>query len=292
MKVRHKYVPKCSEVSDEDVHLVQQFIDTRNRLFILSGAGLSTESGLPDYRSKKVGLYERSNHKPMQHQHFISSEMKRKKYWARSYVGWEQYEKTMPNVCHHKLKELEADNKVLVHVTQNVDGLNIKAGIENIVELHGSMRRVVCLQCKHTIRRRELQNQFQMLNQFWSAEVIDIRPDADALIRDEDIEGFKVPPCKHCGGDLKPDVVFFGDSVPRDVVENLYLQVEQSDGVIVFGSSLFVWSGYRFVKHAHQHGIPILIVNIGDTRADDMCTYKVDSKCSDVLSKIKIGKSL
>jgi len=287
--IRSKFVPRHNEATNEDVEIVQKFIESRSRLFVLSGAGISTESGLPDYRSKKVGLYERSNHKPMLHQDFVSSKLKRKKYWARNYAGWSTYEKIQPNTIHYKLTELEQEGKVLVHVTQNVDGLNQKAGGKNIVELHGAMGRVKCLNCGEVVCREKLQSRFDELNKNWSADVIDIRPDADANISDDAIQNFIVPACESCGGTLKPDVVFFGDNVKRNVVEDLYSKLGDSDGVLVCGSSLFVWSGYRFVRQAHVLGIPVMIINIGQTRADDICNYKIDASVSDVLSRINIG---
>jgi len=198
------------------------------------------------------------------------------------------YEEIKPNKCHYKMQQLEAKNKVLVHVTQNVDSLNTKAGVKEIVELHGAMTRVMCLNCDAVISRRQLQNDFKKLNHSWSANIIDIRPDADAYIRDEDIVDFKVPPCGSCGGALKPDVVFFGDNVNKKVVEDLYNKVEESDGVLVLGSSLFIWSGYRFVRHAHLKGIPIVIINIGKTRGDDLSFLKIDSRCSEVLEQVCI----
>jgi len=289
VNIRSKFVPRHKEATNEDVEIVQKFIESRNRLFVLSGAGISTESGLPDYRSKKVGLYERSKHKPMLHQDFISSKLKRKKYWARNYAGWSAYQKIRPNTIHYKLTHLQQEGKVLVHVTQNVDGLNQKAGGENIVELHGAMGRVKCLNCGEIVCRDKLQSRFKEMNKHWSADVIDIRPDADANISDDAIKHFCVPDCECCGGTLKPDVVFFGDNVRRSVVEDLYSKLEDSDGVLVCGSSLFVWSGYRFIRQAHVLKIPVMIINIGQTRADDLCDFKIDASVSDILSRITIG---
>jgi len=283
-----QFIPKHTSPSDLQIEQLQNFIDTKNNIFVLSGAGLSTESGLPDYRSKDVGLYDRSNHKPIQHHQFVSSEFHRKRYWARNYSGWDLYEQFNPNSAYVWLKELEDSGKVICHVTQNVDGLARKAGIENLIELHGSMYQVKCLDCDDVTSRHQFQKRLKLQNKDWKCEILDWRPDADVDVSDEDCLKFQVPPCGVCGGRLKPNVVFFGDTVDRNLVEDLYHKIELSDGLLVCGSSLYVWSGYRFVRHAREHQVPIFIINIGETRADSICTFKIQSSITQTLNQIYI----
>uniref|UniRef100_F6TVS6 NAD-dependent protein lipoamidase sirtuin-4, mitochondrial n=2 Tax=Ciona intestinalis TaxID=7719 RepID=F6TVS6_CIOIN len=282
-----KYRPSSLPPSDEDLERLRNFISKRRKLFVLSGAGLSTESGIPDYRSKDVGLYARTNHKPMQHQDFVKSADKRKIYWARSYLGWAKYDAWKPNAAHVKLAAMEKDGRVEWHTTQNVDGLMVKAGAEQLTELHGQMRRVVCMRCNGLLDRNVMQKDMDALNKHWSAEVLGYGPDADVFIREEDVIDFNVPACRKCGGDLKPNVTFFGDNVPRSKVTFVRSIVDKCDGVLVVGSSLHVWSGYRFITQAHELGVPIAIVNVGETRADKFAAVKIDALCTDVFRAIE-----
>jgi len=280
------YYPKASDPSSKQLTNLQDFVDGCNKLLVISGAGLSTESGIPDYRSKDVGLYDRVKHRPMQHQDFIKNETGRRKYWARNYIGWDKFVTLQPNSGHQKLAYWDKCGKLQWHVTQNVDGLCHKAGSRKLTELHGSMHRVVCMKCKTLSSRSDLQTQFSKLNSAWSAQILGYGPDADAFLKDEDVINFELPECLHCGGNLKPDVIFFGDSVPLATVDHVYEHVNQSDGVLVVGSSLHVWSSYRFVLHASQKFTPIVAINVGPTRADDLVELKIDSLCSKVLSSI------
>ncbi|CAK8692804.1 unnamed protein product [Clavelina lepadiformis] len=282
------YHPKSSPVDVRDVEKLNKFLLESKNLLILSGAGLSTESGIPDYRSKDVGLYDRVNHKPMKHQEFMSSEQSRQRYWARNYVGWKHFVTRSPNLAHKKLFELEKKGKSHWHVTQNVDGLNAKAGIENLTELHGSMYRVVCLNCEHISPREVLQKRFNQLNKNWTTTIDGYGPDADVFLNDEDAKRFIVPPCKNCGGVLKPSVTFFGDTVPIKTVHHVYDQIDKSDAVLVVGSSLQVWSGYRFILRAKNRSIPISAINVGPTRADDLFDIKIDALCTEILNQVEI----
>ena len=282
-----RFFPKAPKPSEEEIDKVNEFISKHQQILILSGAGLSTESGIPDYRSKDVGLYYRTNHKPMKHGEFMSSSVKRQKYWARNYLGWKTFQQHSPNISHHKLCELENIGKVHWHVTQNVDGLLTNAGCKYITELHGCLHRVVCLNCKMQICRTELQDKFNDLNKSFSADIIGFGPDADAFISDKDVVDFQVPSCECCGGILKPDVVFFGDNVSQDTVQFVNEKVDKSDGLLVVGSSLQVWSGYKFIVKAYENSIPIAAVNVGPTRADKLLALKVNALCSEVFSKVK-----
>ena len=283
------YYPEAPHPNQDDIIKLNEFITNCKNLLILSGAGLSTESGIPDYRSKDVGLYDRTNHKPMTHQEFISSFQGRQRYWARNYLGWENFQNRRPNKGHIKLSQLEKLGKAHWHVTQNVDGLQTLATSKCVTELHGCMHRVVCLDCKEIFDRSQLQKQFQLLNRDWSANVSGFGPDADVFVKNKDVLDFEVPTCKKCGGVLKPDVIFFGDSVPLPTVEFVNDKVDKSDGMLVVGSSLHVWSGYKFVLRAFNNSIPIAAINVGPTRADKLFSLKLNALCTKVLSPVEVS---
>nr|CAB3266081.1 Sir2-b [Phallusia mammillata] len=286
LETPERFHPKAAPPSQTDISTIKTFVAHCKNMMVLSGAGLSTESGVPDYRSKGVGLYDRMNHKPMEHHEFVRSSASRKKYWARNYIGWKRLSSLKPNIAHTKLSQLEKDGKISWHVTQNVDSLCSKAGSKKLTELHGCVERVTCLSCRNISTRKELQKRFQENNSTWSANVLGFGPDADVFIKDEDVTNFHVPACLKCGGVLKPDVTFFGDNVPGHIVEFVYDKLQKSDGLLVVGSSLQVWSGYRFVSRASHCGIPIAIINIGATRADDITSVKVNALCTQVLKHI------
>ncbi|XP_076643981.1 NAD-dependent protein deacylase Sirt4 isoform X2 [Halictus rubicundus] len=253
---------------------------------ILTGAGISTESGMPDYRSENVGLYARSNRKPVLYKDFCASDDIRKRYWARNYIGWPRFSSLQPNETHKVLKKLEDAQKVRSIVTQNVDNLHGKAGSRRVIELHGTAFRVMCLKCDHKICRYYLQEILDSLNPNMTATSQMIRPDGDVDISQEQVKGFVVPACSNCGGVLKPDIVFFGDNVPRSVVESVQYNVKHSDSLLILGSTLTTYSGYRIALQANNAGIPIAILNIGHTRADDLASIKVEGRCGEVLSRI------
>lgn len=286
--VKPSFVPDCEPVDQGDVDLLQSFIDNNRALFVMTGAGISTESGIPDYRSEGVGLYARSTNRPVQYQDFVKSEKIRQRYWARNFVGWPRFSSFPPNISHKILSDWE--KKGLVHwlVTQNVDALHFKAGSHNVTELHGSSHRVMCLSCNFKMPRTQLQNLLTELNPSWHAESVDIAPDGDVQLTQKQIEGFKVPACPKCGGNLKPEIVFFGDNVPKDRVNFVFSRLDECEAVLVLGSSLEVFSGYRFVSKAFEQKKPIALVNIGNTRADNLANLKISAKCSEVLMKIHI----
>jgi NAD-dependent deacetylase sirtuin 4 len=257
------------------------------RLVVLTGAGCSTESGIPDYRSPG-GAWTR--HKPIQYSAFVRSAEVRRLYWARSYRGWPRFEAARPNDAHRALAELEARGKVHQLITQNVDDLHQEAGSRAVVQLHGRNRLVVCLDCGAELPRARVQERLAEANAEWLEETnhlrgdeADFAPDGDANVASDLAGSFRVVECERCGGVLKPAVVFFGESVPREKVELAMQRVEEADALLVAGSSLTVWSGFRFVKRAHERGLPIAIVNIGPTRGDDLATIKVERKVGEVL---------
>lgn len=266
-----------------------RFLAGTRRLVVLTGAGCSTESGIPDYRSPG-GAWTR--HKPIYYSSFVRSAEVRRFYWARSYRGWPRFDGARPNAAHRALAELEAGGDVHQLITQNVDDLHQEAGSRAVVQLHGRNRMVVCLGCGAEFPREEMQQRLAELNAEWleqapwhhlHADEADFAPDGDAEVAESVIGGFQVPHCIRCGGVLKPAVVFFGESVPADKVSYAMRRVDEADAVLVVGSSLTVWSGFRFVKRAADRGLPIAIVNIGPTRGDDLATVKIEERCGSVL---------
>jgi NAD-dependent SIR2 family protein deacetylase len=246
-------------------------------VLVLSGAGLSTESGIPDYRGE-TGTLRR--HTPMTYQDFVGSDEARRRYWARSHLGWRSITGAHPNTGHHAVTALARHGYLSGVVTQNVDGLHHAAGTATLVEtveLHGSLDRVICLSCRETSPRAELDRRLREANPDFAATATRINPDGDAELPDDLVRTFRPVPCTACGeGTLKPDVVFFGENVPRSRVDQCYRLVDGSDAVLVLGSSLTVLSGLRFVRHAAAAGTPVLIVNQGATRGDEHAAQRVD----------------
>ncbi|XP_062499064.1 NAD-dependent protein lipoamidase sirtuin-4, mitochondrial-like [Corticium candelabrum] len=282
------FVPKYNVASEENLVRLQQFIDRSRKLLVVTGAGVSTESGIPDYRSADVGLYATSSSRPMIYSDFLGSAERRQRYWARNYIGHSRFSSVKPNFTHRFFADFEKTDRLLWLITQNVDNLHISAGSQRVTELHGNAHRVVCLECKTATSRRELQAQMLNLNPNFVADVKGIAPDGDAFINEDAVKTFLVPSCVHCGGILKPDVIFFGDNVAKRVVEFLYRKTDECDAVLVAGSSLEVYSSYRFISRANKQGKPLAIVNIGKTRADDVANLKVESHCSEVFRTIRI----
>ena len=241
---------------------------------VLSGAGLSTESGIPDYRGP-TGAARPSS--PMTYQAFTGSAVARRRYWARSHLGWRTIARARPNAGHRAVAALQAAGVVDGIVTQNVDGLHTAGGARDVVELHGNLDRVVCLGCGDLSPRSYLDTRLREANPDWSAEVTGINPDGDVSLREEALDGFHVVPCVVCGGVLKPDVVFFGETVPPDRVAASFGLVQSARVLLVLGSSLKVMSGHRFVLRAARLGIPVAIVNQGETRGDGHACLKVDA---------------
>lgn len=280
------FVPASSFIDGHLLQQLQAFVAHSKRLFVITGAGLSTESGIPDYRSEGVGLYARTDRRPMQHTEFVRSSKARQRYWARNYVGWPHFSSHKPNPAHLALRQWEEMGKIHWLVTQNVDALHSKAGHKKLTELHGCLHRVMCLGCGTVSTREELQMRFAAMNPDWGAQAGGVAPDGDVFLEDEQVLHFRVPSCNDCGGTLKPAVTFFGDSVNRGTVDLVHKRLSESDAVLVAGSSLQVYSGYRFLLAASDSKIPVAIVNIGPTRADHLAKLRVSARCGEVLSVI------
>jgi NAD-dependent SIR2 family protein deacetylase len=250
---------------------------------LLSGAGLSTESGIPDYR----GPDGKRRVTPMTYGEFVASPANRQRYWARSFVGWRRFASAGPNDGHRAVADLQHLGLIRAIITQNVDGLHQVAGARDVLELHGNLERARCLNCGETTQRSELDVRLREANPAFEGVMGEIRPDGDVVLPDEAVAGFHPPRCLVCASDLvKPDVVFFGESVPKPVVEQGYSHVEGSSALVVLGSSLQVMSGYRFVRRAAENGIPVAIVTHGPSRGDEQATIRLDAPLGVTLSRI------
>ncbi|WP_236796199.1 NAD-dependent protein deacetylase [Amycolatopsis sp. GM8] len=251
---------------------------------VLSGAGLSTESGIPDYRGAEGSL---RRHTPMTYQEFVTSEEGRQRYWARSHLGWRTIARARPNSGHQAVATLAARGFVSGVITQNVDGLHQSAGTGAVIELHGSLDRVVCLGCRRISAREVLDRRLRAANPSFAAAATRINPDGDVELADDVVREFQLVSCTACeSGVLKPDVVFFGENVPRERVEECYRLVDDARALLVLGSSLTVMSGLRFVRHAAKSGTPVLIINQGVTRGDTHARVLVDLPLGQALTKL------
>ena len=263
-----------------DMHSLGDFLSENDSVVVLSGAGVSTASGIPDYRDRN-GEWKQSE--PMHFGEFRSSIVARRRYWARSFIGWQRFSRARPNAAHRALAEFESTGKVGTLVTQNVDGLHRDAGSRSLIELHGVLNKVRCCDCHTTIDRDQYQAALKQANPGWHAEVFRFKPDGDAVLAENNYEDFSVPDCPNCGGTVKPDVVMFGEGVPNARVQRVLSAIDRANGLLVVGSSLMVFSAFRFARHASARRMPIAIVNQGRTRADDMATLKIDCDCETVL---------
>lgn len=262
---------------------LREFMERHRRLFVLTGAGASTASGIPGYRDAN-GEWMRAQ--PIQLQAFLDSEHARRRYWARSMVGWPLLAEAQPNAAHQALARLGAAGRVARLVTQNVDGLHQCAGSTDVIELHGSIRQVACLDCGVEHPRAHIQDILARENPGLADAVAAPSADGDAHLEWDGLDAFRVPACPHCGGFLKPSVVFFGESVPRERVDAASHALEAADAMLVVGSSLMVYSGYRFCLWASRAGMPIAALNIGRTRADSLLSVKVELPCGDALAAL------
>lgn len=251
---------------------------------VLTGAGVSTGSGIPGYRDRE-GNWQHPP--PVQFADFVSRDSVRRRYWARSFAGWSRIAGAAPNPAHRSLSALEEAGVVETLVTQNVDGLHQRAGSRRIVDLHGRLDQVVCLDCGASLERLAWQDRLLDANPDFDAQVMRINPDGDAELADDEVGRFAVPDCSTCGGIVKPDVVFFGESVPRERVAAAMSSVERSGALLVVGSSLMVFSGLRFVRQAVELGKPVAIVNQGRTRADENAAIRIDADCGELLEELE-----
>ena len=258
------------------------------RVVVLTGAGCSTDSGIPDYRGANTPPRKRP---PIQHREFVDREPMRRRYWARSMLGWPRLSSAVPNAGHAALAGLERAGVVTGLITQNVDGLHHRAGSREIVELHGALRRVRCLACEAITSRDDLQARLLAANPEWRERPasddrrFESAPDGDADLEDALVADFRVVPCTECGGTLMPDVVFFGGSVPRATLDAAWATFDRAEVLLVVGSSLTVFSGYRFVRRAAERSIPIAIVNRGPTRGDEHATLRLDAGAGETLER-------
>ncbi|UJR15882.1 hypothetical protein I4U23_002807 [Adineta vaga] len=288
--INEEYVPPYQKPSGDDIEKLQEFLSCSKRLFIITGAGISTESGIPDYRSEGVGLYARTTNRPMMYQEFLTNPKRYRMYWARNYIGWPTFSAFEPNKTHKTFAKWEAQGKVFWHVTQNVDSLLTKAGCELLSELHGCSARVVCVDCGYKgMTREQLQEMISKENPVWTAHSNTINPDADVYLTEEQLGDFKPPRCPQCSGRIKPDVTFFGDNVDRRLVNFLQEQLKKSDSILVAGSSLEVMSSYRFILASQKLQLPIAIVNIGRTRGDQAAQLKISTRCGSILPFLRIN---
>ena len=258
-----------------------EFIAAHAPLVVLSGAGCSTASGIPDYRDADG---EWKHARPVQITDFLASESVRRRYWARSYVGWSRVAAAKPNAAHTALATLEERGFVAQLITQNVDNLHRRAGSREVIDLHGVLHTVRCIDCGGTFARQDIQRQLEGRNPDFAARAHGYAPDGDARLGAGAEQEFDVPGCSVCGGTLKPDVVFFGENVPRARVDACVTALERAGALLVVGSSLMVFSGFRFASQANAAGKPLAIVNLGKTRADALATNRYSADCGALLS--------
>jgi NAD-dependent SIR2 family protein deacetylase len=281
--------PAADRASLADVEDLKQFIARHPRLFVLTGAGCSTESGIPDYRNA-AGEWKRRP--PVMIRPFLDNELTRKRYWARGLAGWSHFRHAQPNGAHHALARLEREQRIDLLVTQNVDGLHQAAGSRAVIDLHGRADRIRCMDCEKIISREKMHALLRTLNPDWLHYEAEAAPDVDADLDQLDFSAFNIPSCGHCGGTLKTDVVFFGETVPAERVRQAMAALHRADAMLVVGSSLMVYSGYRFAQAAAQAGKPIAALNLGRTRADALLTLKVEDCCALALERACLHSSI
>ncbi len=260
---------------------LEDFVAAHRRLFVLTGAGCSTASGIPDYRDEQ-GAWKRTP--PVTYQAFVGEVATRQRYWARSLLGWPRVAAARPNAAHRALAALEQQGRCELLLTQNVDGLHQAAGSTSVIDLHGRLDGVVCLACGATTSRARLQLRLQQANPGWASLEAGAAPDGDADLEGRDFSLFQVPACERCDGLLKPDVVFFGENVPRARVDRAMAHLERADAMLVVGSSLMVYSGLRFAHAAMRLGVPVAAVSLGRTRADDVLQFRMAAPCGEALA--------
>lgn len=271
------------ERAEEGIRELATWLQGR-RIAVLTGAGCSTDSGIPDYRSEE-SLKRKRN--PIQYNQFLRDLSARRRYWARSFVGWPRFRDKEPNLTHQILARIEQQGRMTGLITQNVDRLHHKAGSSRIVELHGALADVRCLDCGLFEPRDDVQARLAECNAAWHAEVLSIAPDGDVDLPQEAYDSFEMVSCLRCHGPLKPHVVFFGENVAQEVVQAAWEIVLQADALLVLGSSLTVYSGYRFVKGAAEQEKPVAIVNLGATRGDPHASLRLDLPLKTVMPHLE-----
>jgi NAD-dependent SIR2 family protein deacetylase len=275
--------PFVTEVAAPPVPDVLDLLRQAPRWTVLSGAGISTDSGIPDYRDA-TGAWKRSA--PVTFQDFMGYASTRQRYWARSLIGWPVFSQARPNAAHQALAQLEERGQAHTVITQNVDGLHQRAGSRSVIDLHGRLDQLVCMGCGQRSARSDFQARLLAANPAWQHRAAPAAPDGDADLSGVDFSAFAVPPCPACAGILKPDVVFYGENVPRARVDDAMQRLAKTDLLLIVGSSLMVYSGLRFVHAAKQRGLPVVAINLGVTRADALLDGKVSAKCVSVLEAL------
>lgn len=255
----------------------------RGNVAVLTGAGISTESGIPDYRGPGTLKRARS---PMRFQDYMATPENRARYWARSMVGWKRFSHAMPNLGHRALVALHQRGRLAGLITQNVDRLHTRAGHADVIELHGALAETRCLDCGFVEPRDQIQARLLELNPQLRGRSDELAPDGDARLPDDLLHAFNVPVCLLCGGTMKPNVVFFGENVPKPTVDAAYRVVDGASSLVVVGSSLAVFSGLRFVHRARERQIPIALINLGETRGDEFATIRLDRAAGEALDAI------
>ncbi len=270
-----------SEDNGATAHSLRAWVDRFERVFVLTGAGISTGSGIPDYRDT-AGAWKRPP--PVTYQAFVGDAATYRRYWARSFVGWPMFSTALPNAGHRALAGLERQRRITSLITQNVDTLHQRAGSRDVIDLHGRLDGTVCLGCGDARPRDELQTRMAANNISWRPLDAAAAPDGDADIDPAAVAAFEPPHCMLCGGMLKPDVVFFGENVPAVRYAQALAALHAADAVLVVGSSLMVYSGFRFARMSHERGMPLAILNRGQTRADALADLKLEGDCGEVLA--------
>jgi len=259
--------------------LLQAMAD--DNLLILTGAGISTPSGIPDYRDSD-GV--RRGRQPMMYQEFLAAPESRRRYWARAMLGWPRVRQARPNAAHEALATLQQRGRISALITQNVDTLHDQAGSHDVIELHGSLHRVLCLDCGQRSERDAIQQQMEAQNPYLSGVDAVQAPDGDTLLDPAFEARFRVPQCPHCAGErMKPDVVFFGENVAPTTAARALAAAENAAGLLVVGSSLMAYSAFRLCRVIAERGKPLMAINLGKTRADDLLDLKIEGSCEELL---------
>ncbi len=270
-------------MTDGRIEQLGELLIRNGPALVLTGAGCSTRSGIPDYRNREG---EWKHKPPVLFDDFVRHKRTRQRYWAGSMNGWPRFERARPNPGHHGLARLERHGYVDTLITQNVDGLHRQAGSRNVIDLHGSLATVTCLHCSARFPRQAIQQDLTETNGEFVQETAGAAPDGDALMRQRDYSTFREPRCVDCGGILKPDVVFFGEAIPASRVAAAMKALNSAGCLLVAGSSLMVYSGYRYCREAVRRGLPLVVINHGKTRADDILNMKIDGECGAMLADL------
>lgn len=277
-------VPELPATPEDLVEELVRALRYSSGVAVLTGAGISTESGIPDYRGP--GTRSRARN-PVQYREFVDSAEARRRYWARAVVGWPSMRDRRPNAAHQALAELEAGGWISAPITQNVDRLHHAAGSSEVIELHGALAEVRCLGCRRLFPREDVQQRMLQENPDFASRTAEMAPDGDAELGPEVIADFRPVPCAMCEGPLKPDVVFFGEAVPRPLVERAFARVDAADTLLVLGSSLAVYSGFRFARHAARTGRRLILIGHGENRAAELADLKIEARLGELLPRLR-----